>query len=90
MTDDPELADVLGTVDHAFAGMPRPEKFTDHPYREECASADECFRQFTPATIAEVTQPPETLPISFVTDQAFSYLLPGILRWLPRSGPNSR
>jgi hypothetical protein len=70
----------------AFVAATRPEKFTDHPYREECADADEYFRQFTPETIAEVTEPPETLPLSFLTDEAYLYLLPGILRWLPQSG----
>jgi hypothetical protein len=33
-----------------------------------------------------VTDPPETLPLSFLTDDAFRYLLPGIIRWLPRTG----
>jgi hypothetical protein len=83
---DPELAAALAATDRAFADTPRPEKFTDHPYCDECAEADEYFRDFTPVTIAEVTDPPETLPISFLTDQAFSYLLPGMLRWLPRTG----
>ena len=87
MSADPELASAFAAIDAAFAASPRPEKFTDHPYCEECAAADEYFRRFTPATIAAVTDPPETLPISFLTDEAFLYLLPGILRWLPRSGP---
>jgi hypothetical protein len=75
-------------VDRAFeSSSPRPEKFTDHPYCEECADADEYFRQFTAETVADVTEPPETLPISFLTDGGFHYLLPGMLRWLPRTGP---
>jgi len=69
----------------AFADRVRPEKFTDHPYCEECAEADQYFRAFTPFSLAEVTDPPETLPISFLTDPAFAYLAPGFLRWLPRS-----
>jgi hypothetical protein len=83
MEDD--LTSAYAAIDAAF-DSPRPEKFTDHPYCEECADAHEYFRDFTPTTIADVTDPPETLPISFLTDQAFSYLLPGILRWLPRTG----
>jgi len=83
---DPELSAALAATDRAFAETPRPDKFTDHPYCEECAEADEYFRSFTPITIADVTDPPETLPISFLTEEAFSYLLPGILRWLPRTG----
>jgi hypothetical protein len=78
-------ASVWQAIDRAF-GTRRPEKFTDHPYCEECANADEYFRGFTPETIAEVTEPPETLPLSFLTEEAFLYLAPGILRWLPRAG----
>ena len=85
--DDPELDAALAAIDRAFAGASRPDKFTNHPYCEECADADEYFRNFTPVTLADVTDPPETLPISFLTDKAFIYLLPGILRWLPRTGP---
>jgi hypothetical protein len=83
MGDD--LASAFAAIDAAF-DSPRPKKFTDHPYCEECADANAYFCTFTPITIADVTDPPETLPISFLTDQAFSYLLPGILRWLPRTG----
>jgi hypothetical protein len=82
----PQLADALAAVDSAFGDCPRPEKFTDHPYCDECAEADAYFRAFTPWTLAEITDPPETLPISFLTDEAFSYLAPGLLRWLPRTG----
>ncbi len=84
---DAEIAAVFEAVDLAFAGESRPEKFSDHPCCEECAGAHEYFRQFTPVTIAAVTDPPETLPLSFLAEEAFRYLLPGILRWLPRSGP---
>jgi hypothetical protein len=73
-------------IDRAFAGSPRPEKFTDHPYCDECAEAHEYFSAFMPATLADVTDPPETLPIAFLTDEAFHFLLPGMLRWLPRTG----
>jgi hypothetical protein len=83
MEDD--LTFGFAAIDAAF-DSPRPEKFTDHPDCEECADADEYFSNFTPATIAAVTDAPETLPISFLTNEAFTYLLPGILRWLPRIG----
>jgi hypothetical protein len=73
-------------IERAFVGTPRPEKFTDHPYCEECADAHDYFSQFTSETIAAVTDPPETLPLSFLTDDAFLYFAPGILRWLPRTG----
>jgi len=48
-------------IDRAFAGAAHPEKFTDHPYCEECADAHEYFSAFTPETLAKVTDPPETL-----------------------------
>jgi hypothetical protein len=67
------LADALAAVDSAFGDCSRPEKFTDHPYCDECAEADTYFRSFTPVTLAEVTEPPETLPIPFLTDEAFAY-----------------
>jgi hypothetical protein len=83
---DPDLEAALNSIDSAFAVAARPDKFTDHPYCEECADADEYFQQFTPETMAEVTEPPETLPLSFLTDEAFKYLAPGILSWLSRAG----
>jgi hypothetical protein len=73
-------------IDRAFADAARPEKFTDHPYCDECAEAHEYFSAYTPATLADVTEPPETLGISFLTDEAFGYLLPGMLRWITRTG----
>jgi len=88
MGDD--LASAFAATDAAFASIERPEKFTDHPYCDECAGADEYFRNFTPLTFADVTDQPETLPLSFLTDQAFVYLLPGTLRWLPRTGRQYR
>ena len=83
---DSQLWAAFAAIDLAFADCARPEKFTDHPYCEECAEADQYFRAFTPVSLAEVTDPPETLPISFLTDAAFTYLAPGLLRWMPRSG----
>jgi hypothetical protein len=83
---EPKLNAAFEAIDRAFAHAPRPDKFTDHPFCEECADAHDYFSQFTPETIAAVTDPPETLPLSFLTDDAFLYLAPGILRWLPRSG----
>jgi hypothetical protein len=83
---DDELNAAFAAIDAAFADCRRPDKFTDHTYCEECADAHDYFREFTPETIADVTDPPETLPLSFLTDDAFRYLLPGIIRWLPRTG----
>jgi hypothetical protein len=84
-SSDDQLAAAFAAIDRAFA-TERPDKFTDHPYCEECADAHDYFQRFTPATIADVAEPPETLPLSFLTDEAFHYLARGILRWLPRTG----
>jgi hypothetical protein len=86
MNSDDQLTAAFEAIDRAFGVARRPDKFTDHPFCEECADAHGYFSQFTPETIAAVTDPPETLPLSFLTDEAFHYLTPGILRWLPRSG----
>ena len=86
VTEDNIWTAAFEAIDRAFAGPPRPEKFTDHPYCEECADAHEYFSAFTPITLADVTDPPETLGISFLTDDAFVYLLPGMLRWMTRTG----
>ena len=88
MTDHPDdWTTAFEAIDLAFAGAARPEKFTDHPYCEECAEWHEYFSALTPVTHADVTEPPETLGISFLTGEAFVYLLPGMLRWITRSGP---
>lgn len=86
MTQDDYWTAAFEALDRAFGDSPRPEKFTDHPYCEECADAHQYFSAFTPVTPADVTEPPETLPIPFLTDGAFLYLLPGMLRWIPRTG----
>jgi hypothetical protein len=44
---DPELSAALAAADGAFAQVVRPDKFTDHPYCDECADPDEYFRNFT-------------------------------------------
>lgn len=76
---------LLEAIDRAF-DVPRPEKFTNHPYCEECADADDYFQAFDPTTFAEVTDGPETLPLSFLTADAFLYLWPAMARWITRSG----
>jgi len=87
MTDHPDdWTTAFEAIDRAFAGAPRPDKFTDHPYCEECAEWHEYFSAYTPVTLADVIEPPETLGISFLTDDAFVYLLPGMLRWITRTG----
>ena len=86
MTQENPWTIAFEAIDRALADAPHPEKFTDHQYCEECADAHEYFSAFTPVTLAAVTEPPETLGISFLTDEAFVYLLPGMLRWITRTG----
>jgi len=76
---------LFDAIDRAFE-VPRPEKFTDHPYCDECAEADAYFQTFDRETFAEVTDGPETLPLSFLTQDAFIYYWPSMARWITRSG----
>ncbi len=79
---------VFATVDRAFGAAPRPSQFTDHPFCEECAEADEFFQNLDPEALEMVTEDPVTLPIPFLTTQAFHYFMPGLARWLQRAGPD--
>ena len=85
MTNTTYWRPLFDAIDRAF-DVPRPEKFTDHAYCEECAEADAYFRTFDRETFAEVTDGPETLPLSFMTQDAFIYFWPSMTRWITRSG----
>jgi hypothetical protein len=71
-------------LDEVCSGVPRPEHFTNHPHCDECFAADEFFLGHTPVSLGVVSDFPETLPLSFLTDDGFRYMLPGIVRMLVR------
>lgn len=73
-------------VDELFAHVRRPEHFTDHTHCCECSDSDDFFQKHTPATLAALTDPPETLPYSFLTEHAFHYFMPAFIRMLARTG----
>ena len=76
MTDD----EVLTLLREAFA-MPRPVRFTDHPYCEECAEHDATLQQHTPDTLgyAEVGSGAWNA-ITMCQPDAFAYWLPALAR----------
>ena len=77
---------MFAAVDKAFARHGRPAQFTDHPFCEECAEADSFFRSLTPEALVALPDPPETMPLSFLTDEAFLYLMPALARMMARTG----
>ncbi|MEX0681890.1 MAG: hypothetical protein WD904_07430 [Dehalococcoidia bacterium] len=85
-SSDPAWAAAFSAIDAAFGDAPRPEHFTNHTHCCECSETDAFFQQHTPKSFAALTDPFETLPVAFLTEEAFHYLAPGILRYLPRSG----
>ncbi|HUF54507.1 MAG TPA: hypothetical protein VMR52_12140 [Dehalococcoidia bacterium] len=86
LTNDSAWATAFAAIDRAFTGAPRPEHFTGHSHCCECSETDIFFQAHTPETFAALTDPLETLPVAFLTEEAFAYLAPGILRYLPRTG----
>jgi hypothetical protein len=62
----------------------RPEHFTNHEHCDECAEADAFFALHTPESLGALQVPVETLPLSFLTPDAFRYFLPGLLRQMDR------
>jgi hypothetical protein len=86
ITQDPDWSRAFAAIDHAFAGTPRPDHFTSHTHCCECAETDAFFQAHTPGTFGALTDPLETMPVAFLTQDAFAYLAPGILRYLARTG----
>ena len=62
----------------------RPDHFTNHEHCDECAEADAFFASHTPESLGVLEVPVETLPLSFLTPDAFRYFLPGLLQQLDR------
>jgi hypothetical protein len=73
-------------IDAAFGAAARPEHFTQHRHCCECFDADRFFQGLTPETLPLVEQPPECLPLAFLTPAAFEYFMPALLRMAARGG----
>jgi hypothetical protein len=73
-------------IDEAFGDTRRPEHFTKYQHCCECFESDEFFQGHTPATLPGTEQPPECLPIAFLTPHAFGYFMPALMRMAARGG----
>ena len=72
---------ILELIERAFAGMPRPERFTDHPGCCECEEHDALLqsRDRETLSIADVGSQAWN-PITMATPAAFAYYLPALAR----------
>jgi hypothetical protein len=80
--------DVLRQIASAFAGVPRPEHFTNHTHCCECAEHDDTLRLHTPETIGLSQLSPSWDPICFATLDAYLHYLPGLARLAFGRGPD--
>jgi hypothetical protein len=81
MTDITSAFQALSGVEQAFAGVPRPDHFTDFEHCEECAEHDQTLITCTPDTIGmDELGNPGWDPICFITRQGFQYYMPGLAR----------
>ena len=84
---DAALQAVLERAREVFGALPRPAHFTNHTHCCECAEHDRTLAAYDPATI-----PREALgtmgwdPVSFTTEAAFRYYLPGLIRVVLTAG----
>jgi len=77
----PTDAQILQTVQQAFAECRRPEHFTNFTHCEECAEHDEVLRSRDVHTLRiEDVENPGWEPICFTTDEGFAYYLPALVR----------
>jgi hypothetical protein len=76
----PDADAILRQIAAAFAGAPRPERFTDFRHCCECAEHDETLRAHDPETLGLAQLSPAWDPICFATLPAYLYYLPGLAR----------
>lgn len=76
-----EVAEIIETARKAFADIERPAHFTNHTHCCECAEHDEELQPFTPNDLTLTALGHMGWdPITFCTDHAFRYFLPGLIR----------
>jgi hypothetical protein len=75
---------VFAAIDKAFATCPRPAKFTDHPYCEECADAQSFFERQNLETLGAMVFESESVPVAFLTEPAFLHFFPALARMMTR------
>ncbi len=78
---DDELQRMIDDITSAFAGAQRPVHFTDISHCSECAQHDKTLQAAgRDALQLSHVGTPGWDPINFVTDDAYRYLLPGLVR----------
>ncbi|MBA4181099.1 MAG: hypothetical protein C0506_10970, partial [Anaerolinea sp.] len=77
----PTDAAILAQITRAFAGVPRPEHFTDHPFCDECQEHDATLRAYDRETLPhEAVGSAARDPIAMTTAEGFTYHLPALAR----------
>jgi hypothetical protein len=74
-------AQILASIERAFAGCARPDHFTNYTHCDECAEHDEILRSRDVVTLClEDVGNPGWDPICFISPQGFVYYLPALAR----------
>ena len=74
-------AEILQIVESAFAGVAKPEHFTNHLHCEECAEHDSTLRENDRSSLSlEHVGNPGWDPICFCSPQGKAYYLPSLIR----------
>jgi hypothetical protein len=72
---------VVASLYTAFAGLARPEHFTNHTHCDECLEHDDFLRSRDRDGLSHDDLPSAAWdPITMTTPTAFAYLLPGLAR----------
>jgi len=73
---------LLERIDAAFAGVDRPEHFTDHRHCSECAEHDETLRSHDRHSLGQRhVGNPSWDPLCFCSAQGQAYYLPALARF---------
>lgn len=79
---DVEQSAVLCAIDQVFAGIARPEHFTDFTHCDECAEHDRTLRNRTVTTIRRDDLGNQGCdPINFTNEQGWAYYFPALARF---------
>ncbi len=72
---------IITRAEQVSAKLARPEHFTDHKHCCECREHDGELQPYTPGNIPRSALGTMAWdPITFCTDEAFRYFLPGLIR----------
>ena len=78
---DPTAESIIARAFEVGAGVSRPAHFTNHTHCCECLDHDNELQPHTPETIPRSALGTMAWdPITFCTDEAFRYYLPGLIR----------